>query len=277
MNSHHHHIYILSFLALLIIGCVQERPKEEKQKAPKEVAKVIPVGIQKLMKAYPDFIVGGTDDSILWYDGNTMLYDDKNSSKSFDALLNEPDLQDHFVFVYPKAELKNPPGRNQDAGRIRYEPFFKKMYGDNPKAVQANFTTVIWLPSTLNKKIGVSKINGVAEQMQKVSNELDGKPHLHKYLENIGGVFNWRKIAGTERLSAHSFGITIDLNPKFAHYWKWTSKNVKESDVIAYQNQIPHEIVAIFEKYGFIWGGKWYHFDTMHFEYRPELLVDLEE
>jgi hypothetical protein len=35
---------------------------------------------------------------------------------------------------------------------------------------------------------------------------------------------------------------------------------------------MPEEIVAIFEKHGFIWGGKWYHFDTMHFEYRPELL-----
>jgi hypothetical protein len=33
------------------------------------------------------------------------------------------------------------------------------------------------------------------------------------------------------------------------------------------------EIVDIFERHGFIWGGKWYHFDTMHFEYRPELLV----
>ncbi|MDD5211432.1 MAG: M15 family metallopeptidase, partial [Sulfuricurvum sp.] len=26
-------------------------------------------------------------------------------------------------------------------------------------------------------------------------------------------------------------------------------------------------------KYGFIWGGRWYHYDTMHFEYRPELLA----
>ncbi|MFY4861157.1 M15 family metallopeptidase, partial [Aliarcobacter butzleri] len=41
-----------------------------------------------------------------------------------------------------------------------------------------------------------------------------------------------------------------------------------------YKNKIPLEIVEIFEKYGFIWGGRWYHFDTMHFEYRPELLVD---
>jgi hypothetical protein len=25
--------------------------------------------------------------------------------------------------------------------------------------------------------------------------------------------------------------------------------------------------------YGFIWGGKWLFFDTMHFEYRPEILI----
>nr|WP_310556777.1 M15 family metallopeptidase [Flavobacterium sp.] len=35
---------------------------------------------------------------------------------------------------------------------------------------------------------------------------------------------------------------------------------------------MPQKIVAIFEKYGFIWGGNWTHYDTMHFEYRPELI-----
>ncbi len=39
-----------------------------------------------------------------------------------------------------------------------------------------------------------------------------------------------------------------------------------------FKNRIPAEIVAIFEKHGFIWGGRWYHYDTMHFEYRPELI-----
>jgi len=33
------------------------------------------------------------------------------------------------------------------------------------------------------------------------------------------------------------------------------------------------EIIDIFERRGFIWGGKWSHYDTMHFEYRPELLT----
>ncbi len=28
-----------------------------------------------------------------------------------------------------------------------------------------------------------------------------------------------------------------------------------------------------FERHGFIWGAKWYHFDTMHFEYRPEIIA----
>ena len=35
---------------------------------------------------------------------------------------------------------------------------------------------------------------------------------------------------------------------------------------------LPDEIVAAFERHGFIWGGKWAHFDSFHFEYRPELI-----
>lgn len=38
-----------------------------------------------------------------------------------------------------------------------------------------------------------------------------------------------------------------------------------------YINTFEMKIVEIFERHGFIWGGRWYHFDTMHFEYRPEM------
>jgi hypothetical protein len=41
---------------------------------------------------------------------------------------------------------------------------------------------------------------------------------------------------------------------------------------VRWANQIPQVIVDAFEAEGFIWGGRWYHYDTMHFEYRPELL-----
>ncbi|MGI9413195.1 MAG: M15 family metallopeptidase, partial [Hyphomicrobiales bacterium] len=68
----------------------------------------------------------------------------------------------------------------------------------------------------------------------------------------------------------HAFAAAIDINVKTADYWRW-SKPAKNG-VYRWRNRIPMEIVAIFERHGFIWGGRWYHYDTMHFEYRPELL-----
>ena len=48
---------------------------------------------------------------------------------------------------------------------------------------------------------------------------------------------------------------------------------LKELDRLKYENRVPEEIVNIFERHGFIWGGRWYHYDTMHFEFRPEFLT----
>jgi len=66
--------------------------------------------------------------------------------------------------------------------------------------------------------------------------------------------------------------MTLDINIKYSDYWQWACKCKNEDAQIDYQNRIPQIIIDIFEKHGFIWGGKWYHYDTMHFEYRPELL-----
>ncbi|MDR3247464.1 MAG: M15 family metallopeptidase [Treponema sp.] len=32
-------------------------------------------------------------------------------------------------------------------------------------------------------------------------------------------------------------------------------------------------MIKAFESYGFVWGGKWMFYDTMHFEYRPEIFI----
>jgi D-alanyl-D-alanine carboxypeptidase len=67
----------------------------------------------------------------------------------------------------------------------------------------------------------------------------------------------------------HGWGAAIDINPALSDYWLW---HQAAGDVPIYVNRIPPDIVAVFERHGFIWGGRWVHFDTMHFEYRPELL-----
>ena len=214
---------------------------------------------QKLVKAYSQ-IVGCKDNYIIFRDGTKMLYDD-GKRKSFQELLNHPDIEDMFIYPYPRGVTSFAPPKN-DPGRIRYEPLFRKIYGNSAAAVRKNLTTINWF----GKAVRVTKVNGVAGQLLAVERELKKLPKSYwKYLTPIGGTFTWRKIAGTNRLSVHSFGAAIDINVKYSAYWRW-SKGGK------YSNQIPHEIVNIFERHGFIWGGKWKHYDTMHFEYRPELL-----
>ena len=98
---------------------------------------------------------------------------------------------------------------------------------------------------------------------------LDALPAAIKHAAYpIAGVYSCRPVKDTGRLSMHSYAAAIDLNVTRSDYWLWQ----KKSGAIPYRNRMPQEIVDIFERHGFIWGGKWYHYDTMHFEYRPELL-----
>jgi hypothetical protein len=110
----------------------------------------------------------------------------------------------------------------------------------------------------------------LAKVGEKLSRILAQDPGLRSYLFPLGGSYNRRQIAGTDRLSPHSWGIALDLHK--GKYWRW-GKNLGPMELLALQTAYPWEIVAAFEEQGFIWGGKWYHYDTMHFEYRPELFA----
>lgn len=81
----------------------------------------------------------------------------------------------------------------------------------------------------------------------------------------------WWPIAGTGRLSLHSFGIAVDLGGPRADYRLWGAR--ANDGRFAWRSRIHWEIVEVFKRHGFIWGGKWHHYDTMHFEYRPELFL----
>ena len=227
-----------------------------------------------LVSAYPDFLDSFDDHSIKWKDGSVMPFDDGKVENDFETMLNHATLKDQMSICYPKGDkFQPPPSMNNDPGRPRFEPFFLKMYGNSQEEVRKSLVPVIWLPKHLHKQLMVTTINGVDQKIRAISDELDALPDEYvKYLANPGGTFNWRAIAGTQRQSTHSFGMTIDINVAQSDYWRNFKPDSK--GVYSYRNRIPSKIVEIFEKYGFIWGGKWYHFDTMHFEYRPELLRD---
>ncbi len=216
-----------------------------------------------ILTAYSKFLNQVSGDTIFWMDGTKMVWDDKKK-KSAEEQIENPDIEDMMAIEYYTGEKwKAPPPEKYDPGRARNELFFKKIYGRNSKEVNANLINVKWFSSFVT----FNKINGAADSLRKVESALRKLDRgLQKYVSVTKGTFNWRNIAGTDKLSAHSFGIAIDINTDFSHYWRYG--NLKK-----YQNKIPKEIIEVFERYGFIWGGKWYHYDTMHFEFRPEYFV----
>jgi len=229
--------------------------------------------MRRLVTAYPDFLAGFEDNTIIWHDGTRMRFDD-GREKTFKERLSDPDLEDQFYAEYPRGLRGVPPLENIDPGRVRYEPFFKKMYGnckENGGDVASNLEDVVWLPQNWGKTLRVTRVNGVADALRRVSAELDRLPkRFMKYLRPSAGTYHCRTIAGTQRFSVHAFGAAVDINAKYGDYWRWS--NPKPGEMLAHRNRIPWDIVEIFERHGFIWGGKWYHYDTLHFEYRPELL-----
>lgn len=240
-------------------------------------AGTVATDLARLQTAYPDFIQRVTTEYVLWRDGSKMPMQESDSTRNAEKLA-APDLRDQIDHVQYKAgkPLSPPQG---DPGRVRYDPFFRKMYGNTSAEVEEHLTTIYWMSGVFGQRypLQVTTVNGVDKKLQQVSDALEKLPPLYyPFLENPGGAFVWRVVARAPRLSPHSFGIAIDLNTRYSNYWQWDLKKagqpVSEAAPLIYHNQIPWEIVDIFEKQGFIWGGKWYHYDTMHFEYRPELL-----
>ena len=219
-----------------------------------------------LVKSYPGTIKSGSDQSIAFHRSSKAMAVDDGVGRDHFQKLESGDIADSLEQVYPAGPCETKPEVNFDPGRIRAEPLMAMMYGASQKEVAGNLVAVKWFGETLR----VTRVNGVNKALEAVRDDLVSRSDLRRYLAPSAGVFNWRRVSGQQNLSVHSFGAAIDLNTKFADYWVWSAG--KPGRVPVYKNKFPMEIVAIFEKHGFIWGGRWYHYDTMHFEYRPELL-----
>ncbi|WP_166389281.1 M15 family metallopeptidase [Nocardioides ochotonae] len=81
-----------------------------------------------------------------------------------------------------------------------------------------------------------------------VASGLAGEIHPEEY----AGCYYPRFIAGSTTLSNHSFGLAFDIN---------VPGNQRGT-----AGELHRGVVAIFEKWGFAWGGDWRWTDPMHFE-----------
>lgn len=250
-------------LALILLASAADAQTERFGAPPADLSD----RLDRLVAAYPDHLVRHDGENLIWRDGAATPISDGRTDKTFQQLLDTADIDDMFAFDYPSGAIE-PPAWPSDPGRIRDAAFFLRLYGDCRKGdVEPRLRTVTWLPSVAPQRLRVTTVNGVADRLEAVSAELERLPsRFHRYLTPSAGTYNCRVIAGADRLSMHASGAAIDLNVEHADFWRWAGEARPE-----WRNRMPAEIVAIFERHGFIWGGRWRHYDTMHFEYRPEL------
>ena len=160
-------------------------------------------------------------------------------------------------------------GAIDDPGRARVEQLFLATYGASRNEVQQHLGSVRFFgPRYGFHSLAAEALTRVVTRLKEASTT---NKKLLPFLQDIGGTFIWRRIKSSKNLSTHAFGIAIDVNVERSNYWRWTFKG----QPMIWKNRIPQEIVDAFESEGFIWGGRWAHYDTMHFEYRPELTSEL--
>jgi hypothetical protein len=226
--------------------------------------------VDDLVHAYPDALAGFDGTNLIWRDGTRMPVSDGRPDKGMEEQLRNGSILDQLRLSYP-AGAPPLPAPADDPGRVRNRAFFNKMYGDCQSGqVAPKLVPVVWLPHTWGHVVNITSVNGVDRRLAEVSRELDELPAAdRKYLYPPGGTYVCRHVADTGQTSMHGWGAAIDINTAYSDYWLWHRHG---GGIPEYVDRIPPEIVAVFERHGFIWGGRWMHFDTMHFEYRPELL-----
>ena len=162
----------------------------------------------------------------------------------------------------------------------RSEDFLERLFdARSQKKTESHIVTVDFLG------FRVDVHEWIAEPLRGVAAELEAlrarDPQAAAFLAGLSEVdgFNYRDVAGTLSRSYHSYGLAVDLIPRSyggrAPYWRWVMEKTDRWWATPYEQRwmVPLPIVSAFESHGFVWGGKWMFFDTMHFEYRPEILI----
>lgn len=222
-----------------------------------------------LVARYPNHLAGVEGGMLVWSDGTRMATCAEQPARPFEQMLRDATIADQLRQVYEPGPLQHPPPRDHSPGRLRNTAFFLKMYGDCRRGeVTPRQRPVAWMPRTRPQMLPVTTVNDVASRLERVIDVLEALPDRAKaYLVPSAGTYQCRAVADTGLLSMHAYGAAIDIAVRSSDYWAWS----RSRGDFPYRNRIPPEIVAAFEAEKFIWGGKWYHYDTMHFEYRPEL------
>jgi hypothetical protein len=176
--------------------------------------------------------------------------------------------------------LRNALQNRQANPRSRHPGFFDTLWEAHTRdEAYGNLKSIRFLGKTFPvHKALAGKLARVEGRIQEAAKN---DPAVDRWIREIGsiGAWNWRNVAAIVSRSYHSYAIALDIQPAnlrgLQTYWQWTAGNNPEWYNVPYNRRYhpPGAVIKAFEAYGFCWGGKWVLFDTMHFEYRPEIMI----
>ena len=215
-------------------------------------------------------------------------------------LLTDEDMSNQDAYIpfgfYPYTVDGMPELQEETPERTKELQDYYKKRVNNTKYINNKFLDTLYDGTnerSLVKHISTESILGykvrvhdyVYEPLSNVSIEVklmaQTNQEAKEFLDSLKIVsgYVWKIISKSSSRSYHSYGVAFDTLPKKNNgkqiYWAWTRVNNKAWYAVPYEKRWhpPKSVVKTFEKYGFIWGGKWHNYDTIHFEYRPELII----
>lgn len=182
---------------------------------------------------------------------------------TIDGLVRESEGRGHITLGYPE------PLPQRDLEEL-FGRFAWKANGQSSITILGDwverFITTVYIPELDGVPAFGGKFNGRVrwhvrgvEQLQRAFREI-GQKGLTKHILLWGGSFVPRRMRGSSSLSRHSWGIAFDINPSENAFGKEPAAAGRPGSV--------RELVPVFEKHGFAWGGHWRESrrDGMHFE-----------
>lgn len=181
------------------------------------------------------------------------------------SALKIPKNRTELVQIFGKAapEGSNWYLKNIVSQKVPYELLYN---GKSVESVRFHYLAMPYLQAALTQVWNTARIAVKAEQ-KKISplnypnlTTEDFDKLTIEYLDRYGlreydGTFQYRKIAGSDNLSFHSWGIAIDFAASRNGLGKTTT-------------DLPKWFIKCFTDHGFFWGGNFKgRKDPMHFEY----------
>ncbi len=173
---------------------------------------------------------------------------------------------------------------SRETAPISATSFFEAIYDTSTrKDVERHITKTMFLGKQVSVHEEIVELLARVEEQILAAAQTDDA--VKAFMESISSIegYSWRQIRDTNGISFHSMGLAIDILPGSWQnkiiYWNWEKNKGNEDWMLIPLSErwMPPDIVIdIFEKEGFIWGGKWTVWDNMHFEYRPELILGRE-